>query len=1192
MSARPFWRRAGWYSWHGLRAFGAAGTIVLGLCVGLALWLFGTEAGLRQTVALVTEFSGGRVEVAAVEGRLVTPLALRGVRVRTEAAEVEVAQFELRLDWLQVGNGKLFVHTLAASDVHVQLKETPPDEAPAPASGPPDLRLPVGIFVRRLTVADLRISNAADEAIFELAQGEFSGRWNRDDIRIEPLRLQHREYGDWQLAARATVLADGLRLDSLTLDGSGTLSAEGLIGFTAQAENDLKLQWQGLQWPLQGAPQIASPDGSLSAQGTWSALRFDARAGLGPQALIAAEGQWSPQQIEAQLSWAGLADFQDPANSVWRSRSGALNVTGVPDDYRFELQGELVAREIPGRISAEGRGNLQQVTLDRFELRALQGVLRADGEVRWTPAVTAALSLRGERLDPSLLAEAWPGSINLSGTVEVDLATRTELRYELAIEQSRLRDRALSLDTQGRYVGDALTVERFELQSGRTQLSASGRATPPFDLSLSLDSPNLEALWPELQGSARLQASLRGALPLPQIEADGRFDQVAYRGYGVERAELQAALDPKQSMSLQFTASGIEAVERFDRLSLTLDGPVDAHRLDLDVLSPRGEVRLGLAGAYQPRAQRWDGQLDRFGLAPSGAAPWQLEQPAALRLSASDSEAGAVCLAGDGGRACLQGRYTPKASEASVELSSFMLEYLRPLLPQDYALRGEISGRASARLEGQALAQADVALDTGELQLRFGESRLLLRPSTVVASENAVAGLDADLQLNLSEGQIRLLAQAAPGESWSQRALRGELQVQVPDLKVLERVSPEISEAQGSVEGRFALGGTLGLPSADGALQVADGSFRLETPGIVLSELKAQASGSSAGQMQFSASAVSGGGAIEVSSELDFTQKPIAVRSHIGGQRFQALNTPAAKVWIDPNLDLVLNRDGLGIRGELGLPQALITPERFKSSGAVSPSSDQVILGDDGQEPEPALPVQAEVTLKLGDSVRFEGYGLKSRFAGAMTLIESPGKLTSARGQIKMVDGQYKAYGQDLTIETGRLIYSGGPVVDPAVEIKAYRKASAEVTVGVNVRGTLDQPQFSLYSDPSALTQQEQLSWLVLGRPLSAGGGDDAALASAALSLGLKGGQWFAKKFGGGLQLDEISVGSEPGESAEEAQLTIGKYLSPKLYVSYGVSLFQPGHTFKMRYDLGRGFAVETESGVYSGGDLLYSVEK
>jgi translocation and assembly module TamB len=189
-------------------------------------------------------------------------------------------------------------------------------------------------------------------------------------------------------------------------------------------------------------------------------------------------------------------------------------------------------------------------------------------------------------------------------------------------------------------------------------------------------------------------------------------------------------------------------------------------------------------------------------------------------------------------------------------------------------------------------------------------------------------------------------------------------------------------------------------------------------------------------------------------------------------------------------------------------------------------------------------------------------------------------------------------------------------VTKPAVDLYATRHPQSDVTVGVRVRGTLNKPELSLQSDP-AMPREEQLSWLVLGRPLDASSASDrSALTSAALSLGLSGGDYFAQRIGKGIGLDTLSIGSVVRDNAvaadagtiqgsqaslnrgayqdqtQAAQLTLGKYLTPKLFVSYGVSLFQPGQTFRLLYDLGHGFKLQSETGVASGADLVYTFER
>ncbi len=54
----------------------------------------------------------------------------------------------------------------------------------------------------------------------------------------------------------------------------------------------------------------------------------------------------------------------------------------------------------------------------------------------------------------------------------------------------------------------------------------------------------------------------------------------------------------------------------------------------------------------------------------------------------------------------------------------------------------------------------------------------------------------------------------------------------------------------------------------------------------------------------------------------------------------------------------------------------------------------------------------------------------------------------------------------------------------------------------------------------------------------------------------------------------------------------LGKFLSPRLYVSYGVSLTEQLNVFKMRYTLGDHWTVKTEVGQARGADLVFTIDK
>jgi len=186
------------------------------------------------------------------------------------------------------------------------------------------------------------------------------------------------------------------------------------------------------------------------------------------------------------------------------------------------------------------------------------------------------------------------------------------------------------------------------------------------------------------------------------------------------------------------------------------------------------------------------------------------------------------------------------------------------------------------------------------------------------------------------------------------------------------------------------------------------------------------------------------------------------------------------------------------------------------------------------------------------------------------------------------VEGKYKAYGQDLTIEKGRLIFVG-LIDDPGIDIRAFRKIK-DVTAGVNVQGTLKAPGFHVYSMPS-MDESDVLSYILYGRPMrQLSGSEGNKLYGASISAGLSAGGFIAKKIGARFGVEDVEI--QKGESPEQSALFIGKYLSPKLYLSYGIGLFEPVNTVRIRYDLTRRLQVQTEYGLESGGDVFYIIER
>jgi translocation and assembly module TamB len=54
----------------------------------------------------------------------------------------------------------------------------------------------------------------------------------------------------------------------------------------------------------------------------------------------------------------------------------------------------------------------------------------------------------------------------------------------------------------------------------------------------------------------------------------------------------------------------------------------------------------------------------------------------------------------------------------------------------------------------------------------------------------------------------------------------------------------------------------------------------------------------------------------------------------------------------------------------------------------------------------------------------------------------------------------------------------------------------------------------------------------------------------------------------------------------------VGRYITPRLYVGYGVGLLEAINTVKLRYTVGDHWTIKTEAGQIRSADLIFSIQK
>ena len=272
------------------------------------------------------------------------------------------------------------------------------------------------------------------------------------------------------------------------------------------------------------------------------------------------------------------------------------------------------------------------------------------------------------------------------------------------------------------------------------------------------------------------------------------------------------------------------------------------------------------------------------------------------------------------------------------------------------------------------------------------------------------------------------------------------------------------------------------------------------------------------------------------------------------------------------------------------LPRASLVIKSLPAS-TVKVSRDEVVVSEQQGEAsqfQQGPAVTADVNLILGDQVLFEGFNILGRLAGQLRLRESPGVPQRVEGSIEILNGTYSAYGQELTIDPGQLLFNG-PAENPRLNVRAYRTVEGNL-VGVHLGGTVETLSSTLYSAPG-LPQTEILSLLVTGKSLSNTSSTEGnQFVSALTSLGIAQSSLITESLQNTLSLDMLEISSS--ENIEDSSVTIGKYLSPKLFLSYAQDILTPESSVSLDYFLSDKFKINARSGGAQSMDIFYRIER
>lgn len=947
----------------------------------------------------------------------------------------------------------------------------------------------------------------------------------------------------------------------------------------------------------------------------------EAAGALSAQAKVQLDAK--PIGGDLKLTWEGV---ELPADLVGQTLTshGALSAGGNAD--KFTAQGELSIGP-PNQladIAFKLDGTPSRIELQRLALKQPKGGLNASGAIALKPQLGWNLNAKADKLDPGAFAKDWPGAVNFtlstSGNVE---QTGPTGKLKLDNLSGTLRQRALGGYADLAFAAPLSIDGKLNVSSGKSSVTmigkggAAGGARTDVKIDLAIDS--LGDWVPNTAGSLRGDIAIQGAWP--KLGASGKIDgaQIA-RGeahvqaltLGFDTSDLSAP-----NGSLHFDAKTVAAGGYvFDTLKLDAKGDLAAHHLELDARGKPLAVRLALDGGLvsnKGKGSDWRGTLNALTVDVKDQPQWKLTHPAALAYVGGVFNLDELCLrAGAPGLCASANQDANNGTQAKLTIEHLPLSMIAKLASPDAPLKldGEINGNGSiAQAVGGALSgQVTITSESGSITYPDSAAQALLAyknfhvDATLSPQQNTIT-IAGDLNDGgRLDGHIvtGALNTDSPGGAMP---LSGNLSATLNNLSFVDLLTPSVSGTKGKVEAKFALSGTTAKPGVEGQLTLVDFATEVPAAGLKLHEGKISVRSRDGENFDIDGSIGSDEGTLALKGTAGIAANA-PVMLTVKGEDFLAANIPGAKVHISP--DLKIDRDGkrLAVSGTLGIPRMFVDLAKLPGGSAAVATSPDVVVVDEPPAPAAAtLPIEVDITLKLGageklamdlrqgTEVHLIGFGLNADLGGQLSIAQAPGRPPIGRGQIQL-NGTFKAYGQDLTIQEGRLLFAGTPVENPGLDIRATRAfPDQNITVGLRVRGTALTPQLTVFSDP-AMEQSDALSYLVAGKPLSQlKGGEGNAVGSAASALGTAGGDMLAKSIGAKMGVDDVGVADN--SSVGGAALTVGKYLSPRLYLSYGVGLFTPGQVVTLRYKLTRLFDFEMRNGTLSSrAGINYRIEK
>ena len=905
--------------------------------------------------------------------------------------------------------------------------------------------------------------------------------------------------------------------------------------------------------------------------------------------------------ISSDANWNNLLIPINPELSVYLTQ-GNLRLAGELDDYNLSLDTEISSNNSgPFQLSLIATGDQDSIRINPLTLRLDGGVVDGSATMLWTDRLTANMELAGANIDSEKILAGWPGDLDFNTILS---ASKFEGDYEVNIDSldvtGQLREYPLALQIQSVIRNDNIEVINASLSSGTSSILIDGNWGTDKDLNWTINAPDLSNLHEKMQGQLNATGHFTGSLELPRVTGNLHSSGLRSPWFDVDTVQSSFIVNQSSANALDVQLELTNLVREdvvVDTLSLSASGSLKEHRYDLQIASSLADLNLRGEGSYNELI--WRGRTDELVIQREDEN-WMMGDPFSLDVGYSHVSVGHFCLDNTVTTVCAAGSWNKAGDrDAMFMLSDVPFDVLSRYLPADISTSGfaSVEINANQTRSGALEANGEILSNTGRISFKIDENtsqeftinslmgKFMLVDETLTGelSIQSTNSLLSPLQASISLSPFKI-----PVADYASMNIDGHFNWMVDDLSFASNILPHVADVGGKLAIDLSVDGDLVEPNLAGNVLLENARMMLPEYGIELLDVNVKGQPALEDTFKFTGQARSGEGQITFNATIiseDTTQQ--IINASIQGNKFELINIPEVRAYANTDLVIELSRAKTNLSGNIEVHDALIDLKEIRETVTLS---DDVVLVERPSTEKQETRSDIRLDIDLKDNIEIKGQGIVGHLTGGIVIFSTENGELLGNGEISIIDGNYAAYGQSLEIEEGRFIYSNQQLENPELRIRAVRHID-DITVGLTVTGFLSNPLVTLISSPT-LRDEEILSYIVFGRSLDTlTSAEGTNLIGAATAMGLNNSDFITRSLSSSFGLDQLELSSD--SDGQNASLTVGKYITPKIFISYVMGLMEPLSIARIRYNLNKKWSLEANSSAESMGvDVYYSIEK